>query len=363
MSALNKISDNTEFTSIDIEDFYGDDAPAEDLFSTDIIVLTEHEKELVNLLFKRLKKLSPETLEGLAHRINDVERLAKDIARFPSLLHRQTFSHEIQTQHTLAESLLEQRDGDKILHLPAKAILGKGFLVAKFHAFASMTKIAKNSNFSTEEVTKYRDATLNIMFTLMAEDVYLSLLDDPTVHIDIRRQIAYSLILLWEHRSDQNVENIAPVLNSVWRARRKLAPAFGTMVGTSELLLLSIEMDDQWRQFMATKLGEKDVSTAMEEYLFGLSYEKIQKLKDILRQKQISAIGRDEVSSFLGEKIQTSYEEDLRSFYILFSVRRDDAAARKRMNLNGPHQTLEAHYMKFILERAKEKQHNDTFAN
>ena len=362
MSDLNKILDNSQFTSVDIEDFFGEDVPAEDMFSTDIIVLTDYEKELVNLLFKRLKKISPETLEGLAHRINDVERLAKDIARFPSLLHRQNFSHEIQTQHTLAESLLEQRDGDKVLHLPTKAILGKGFLVAKFHVFTSMVKIAKNSNFSTEEVTKYRDATLNIMFTLMAEDVYLSLIDDPTVHIDIRREIAYSLILLWEHRSDHNVESIAPVLNSVWRARRKLAPAFGTMVGTSELLLLSIEMDDQWRQFMATKLGEKDVSTAMEEYLFGLSYEKIQKLKDILRQKQISAIGRDEVSSFLGEKIQTSYEEDLRSFYILYSVRRDDAAARKRMNLNGPHHTLEAHYMKFILECAKEKQHNDIYA-
>ena len=87
MSRLNKISDNTEFTSVDIEDFYGDDAPAEDLFSTDIIVLTDNEKQLVNLLFTRLKKISPETLEGLAHRINDVERLAKDIARFPSLLH------------------------------------------------------------------------------------------------------------------------------------------------------------------------------------------------------------------------------------------------------------------------------------
>jgi hypothetical protein len=235
-------------------------------------------------------------------------------------------------------------------------------LVAKFHAFASMAKIAKNSDFSPEEVLRFRDATLNIMFTLMAEDVYLSLLEDLTIHIDIRREIAYSLILLWEHRSDHNVESIAPVLNSVWRARRKLAPAFGTMVGTSELLLLSIDMDDQWRQFMATKLGDNDVSTAMQEYLFGLSYEKIQKLKDILRQQGISAIGRDEVSSFLNEKIPTSYEEDFRSFYILYSVRRDDAAARKRMNLTGPHQTLEAHYMKFILERAKEKQHNDIYA-
>ena len=98
MSDLNKILDNSQFTSVDIEDFFGEDVPAEDMFSTDIIVLTDNEKELVNLLFKRLKKISPETLEGLAHRINDVERLAKDIARFPSLLHRQNFSHEIQTQ-------------------------------------------------------------------------------------------------------------------------------------------------------------------------------------------------------------------------------------------------------------------------
>lgn len=363
MDFNNIMKKELEFTPVDIEEFYGDqEYPSDDEFSTDIIVLTDTEKKLVNGLFEKLKTISPETLEGLANRISDVERLAKDIARFPSLLHKQTFSHEVQTQHTLAESLLEQKSGDKILHLPTKAILGKGFLVAKFHVFASMTKIAKNSNFTPEEISKLSNATLNIMFTLMAEDVYLSLLEDHSIHIDIRREIAYSLIILWEHRSDQNVEDIAPVLNSVWRARRKLAPAFGTMVGTSELLLLSIEMDDQWRQFMATKLGESDVSAAMEEYLFGLSYEQIQKLKNILKKKGISAIGRDEVTSFLGQSIQISYEEDLRSFYMLYSVRRDDAAARKRMNLPGPHHTLEAHYMKFILECNKEKQHNDVYA-
>ena len=102
----------------------------------------------------------------------------------------------------------------------------------------------------------------------------------------------------------------------------------------------------------------------MQKYtlLSSLMITELQELKDILRQQGISAIGRDEVSSFLNEKIPTSYEEDFRSFYILYSVRRDDAAARKRMNLTGPHQTLEAHYMKFILERAKEKQHNDIYA-
>ncbi len=349
------------FTPVNIDEFY-DEAARNDAFSTDIIVLTENESELVRMLSDRLKTISPETLEGISNRIADVKRLAADIARFPSLLHKQTLSSEVQTQHTLAESLLQQRDGDKTLHLPTKAILGKGFLVAKFHAFTAITKIAVNSKFPEEEIQRLNNATLNIMFTIMVEDVYLSLLDDLTIPIDIRRQIAYSLIILWEHRSDQNVADVAPVLDAVWRARRKLAPAFGTMVGTSELLFLSIEMDDQWRQFIMSRLSDNDVSCAMQEYLFGLSHEQIQTLKQILREKGIAAIGRDEVSSFLGQKVLSIYDEDPRSFYLLYSVRRENAKSRKRMNLHGPHQTLEDHFMRFILERNKEKQHNDIYA-
>lgn len=350
-----------EFSHVNIDEFY-DEEQRPDAFSTDIIVLTDNESDLVRMLSDRLKTFSPETLEGITNRIADVKRLASDIARFPSLLHKQTLSSEVQTQHTLAESLLQQRDGDKTLHLPTKAILGKGFLVAKFHAFTAMTKIAVNSKFPEEEIQKLNNATLNIMFTIMVEDVYLSLLDDLTIPIDIRRQIAYSLIILWEHRSDQNVADVAPVLDAVWRTRRKLAPAFGTMVGTSELLFLSIEMDDQWRHFIMSRLSDNDVSCAMQEYLFGLSHEQIQSLKQILRDKGIAAIGRDEVSSFLGQKSLSLYDEDPRSFFLLYSVRRENAKARKRMNLSGPHQTLEDHFMRFILERNKEKQHNDIYA-
>jgi len=134
------------------------------------------------------------------------------------------------------------------------------------------------------------------------------------------------------------------------------------MVGTSELLFLSIEMDDQWRHFIMSRLSDNDVSCAMQEYLFGLSHEQIQTLKQILREKGIAAIGRDEVSSFLGQKSLSIYDEDPRSFFLLYSVRRENAKARKRMNLSGPHQTLEDHFMRFILERNKEKQHNDIYA-
>ena len=196
----------------------------------------------------------------------------------------------------------------------------------------------------------------------MAEDVYMDLIDDTSIPLDIRRQIAFSLIILWEHRHDQTVLDAAPVLQAVWEARRNLAPAFGTMVGTSELLLISIQMDEDWNAFLKAKLGDKEISQAMEEFLFGLSYEQIQTLKTTLREQGISAIGRDEISAFLGQPIKTDLTSDLRDFYMLYTVRRDNARVRKRLNIPGPHNTLEDHYMRFILERNKEKQHNDVYA-
>lgn len=355
---------NDSFETVDIEEFYDKDE-LNDEFSTNLVVLTDKERALVNLMFDKLKTISPETLEVFANRMADLERLTRNIAHFPSLFQQQRFSAEVRNENTLVESLLAQRGGDRLLHLPTKAILGKGFLVAKFQAFTSMTKIAAECRFSKDEIMAFQMASINLMFTLMAEDVYLSLLDNTSIPVDIRQQVAYSLTVLWEHRSDQNVADMAPVLESVWAARRKLAPVFGTMVGTSELLLLSIEMDDQWCKFISSKLGEPEVAMSMEEFLFGLSYEDIQRLKQILRDKGINAIGRDEVASFLNkepEKEQPNANNDPRQFYLHYSVRRDNAKARSRMKLPGPHYTLEDHYMRFILEKNKEKQYNDVYA-
>ncbi len=351
-----------EFTQVDIEEFYGESKNQDSDFSTDIVVLTDKESVLVKKLLNKLQTVSPETLEGLTNRIADMKRLATSIAHFPSLLQRQIIMGETRTQYTLIEALLIHRDGDKMLHLPSKATLGKGFLVVKYHTFSSMTRIAESSGLDYSEVQAFKTATSIIMFTLMAEDVYMNLIDDMSIPIDIRRQIAFALIILWEHRNDQNVSDAAPVLQAVWEARRNLAPAFGTMVGNSELLLLSIQLDEQWNAFLKARLGDRDVSQAMEEFLFGLSYEQIQTLRTTLREQGISAIGRDEISSFLEQEIKTDINSDIRDFYMLYTVRRDNARARKRLNLNGPHNTLEDHYMRFILEKNKEKQYNDIYA-
>ncbi len=353
-----------QFQNVNIEEFFDSESVAKEKIESGIIVLTSHQQNLVNKLKEALAQKAPDRLERLNSRFNDINQLAQAIARFPSLLERTNTTQSVRTPQALVDSLISyQEEGDTTLHMPSKAILGKGFLVAKIHTFFSMSKLAKNyAEFDEKAVKEYTDETISMMFTLMAEDVYLNLISDKNLPLDFRQQLALSLIILWEHRSDQTISDIAPVLQNVWSARRTLAPAFGTMMGTSELLLVSIQMDEQWTKFIKHRLGDPDVSEAMEEFLFGLSYEQILRLRDILKSQGIKAIGRDEVSTYLGERVKTDISLDYRDFYLLYTVRRDNARVRRRLHLPGPKKTLEDHFFAFVMELNREKQNNDNFA-
>lgn len=356
---------NSSFDSVSIDEFFDEAAKKEDdIIQTGIIVFTDHQQKLIDRLSSALAQNAPDRVDRLQSRLTDVTNLAKAIAYFPSLLERANTTTSTRTPEALVETLISyQEDGDTTLHMPSKAILGKGFLVAKIHTFFSMSKLAKNyAKMTDKEVKEYSDETISMMFTLMAEDVYMNLIKDKNIALDIRREIANSLIILWEHRSDQTINDIAPVLQSVWTARRKLAPAFGTMMGTSELLMVTLQMDDQWNAFIRERLADPEVTQAMEEFLFGVSYEQILRLKGILRDQGVKSIGRDEVSAYLGERVKTDINLDYRDFYLLYTVRRDNARARQRLHLQGPKNTLEDHFFKFIMEQNREKQKNDTFA-
>lgn len=353
----------SEFVPVNIESFFEKEELEKNEVNTGIIVLTPHQQNLVHKLVEALYVTASDRIERLEKRLHDLEQLAASIATFPSLLERTNTTASVRTPEALVESIISyQEDGDTTLHMPSKAILGKGFLVAKIHTFHSMSKLARTANMSDKEVKEYSDETVSMMFTLMAEDVYLNLIKDKTLSMDLRRQLANSLIILWEHRSDQNITDIAPVLQSVWSARRTLAPAFGTMMGTSELLLVSIQMDDQWAAFIKARLGDTEVSQAMEEFLFGISYEQIFRLRTILKEQGIKAIGRDEVSAYLGERVKTDVSLDYRDFYLLYTVRRDNARARQRLHLEGPKKTIEDHFIRFVLEQNQEKQNKDFLA-
>ncbi|MBQ9630366.1 MAG: hypothetical protein IJR49_02135 [Treponema sp.] len=290
----------------------------------------------------------------IKRRVQDLETLALSVKRFPSLLKPHELAGGIRTPSMLVNAIIDyQEHGDKSLHMPSKAILSKGFLVAKMHIFSSLSRQAARINAPEELSQELKTEAVNMMFTILAEDVYLNFICDKTQDLRFRKKWAYSLIRLWQYRTDQTVSLVAPMLNAVWTARRKLAPVFGTMLGTSELLLISMQMDDLWIKFIKNKLSDNNVALAMEEFLFGISYEQITCLREILKEKGINAIGRDEVSSFLNIKVKADLNLDYKDFYALYTVRRDDARARLRLNVPGPHKTLEDYFFEFVTEQSR----------
>ncbi len=352
-----------DFEQVDISTFF--DQESEVPQSTqNAEVFTENQKKLVNGILPVIKEVDKDKAENFQERLKDLEQLARAVACFPSLLERHNLIGGERTPTSLIDSLIDHQDaGDTTLQLPSKAVLGKGLLVAKTHTLSSLQKYVSHMGAEYEYVARALESeTILSMFSLLVEDVYLNLIRDTSQPIDFRREWALSLLLLWEHWNDQTIENVAPVLQSVWTARRKLAPAFGTMMGTSELLLISMQMDDQWISFIKQKLSNQGVSQAMEEFLFGISYEQILSLRANLKTKGIPAIGRDEVSKFLGEHVKADAGLDYRDFYSLYTIRRDNARSRARLNLEGPHKTLEDYFIQFVTEQNKEKQINDTFA-
>ena len=209
----------TEFTSVDINEFFDSkSSPKEDNAPVDtgIVVFTEQQRTLIKTIRSFLLDSNSEQLEPFNKRINDLKELASAIAAFPSLLERTNLTGGMRTPTSLIDSLINSnREGDTTLQLPSKATLGKGFLVAKLHTFSSLEKIANSVKLDPKLVSQIHDETISMMFLLLAEDVYLNLIRDSSLSLDSRRQLALSLLLLWEHRADQNISDISPVLQSV----------------------------------------------------------------------------------------------------------------------------------------------------
>lgn len=361
---MNNSTLNEKFEQIDINSFLEPSEIDKQSEYERAEVFTKRQRELINQILSKLIEYDKERYEMLINRINDLQSMANSVAKFPSLLERRKFVGGTRTQFSLIDSLIKHKDdGDRVLRLPSKSVLGKSLLVAKAHTLSDCSKYAKFLGEEFDSLSKaFDNETTLSMFSLLVEDVYLNLISDSEQPMEFRREWATSLLLLWEHWNDQTSENVAPVLQSVWTARRRLAPAFGTMMGTSELLLISMQMDEQWISFIKQKMGDSGVSQAMEEFLFGISTEQIETLRTILRTKGIAAIGRDEVSKFLGEHVKADAGLDYRDFYSMYTIRRDNARSRNRMKLNGPKKTLEDYFIQFVTAQNKEKQNNDTFA-
>ena len=308
--------------------------------------LTEEEERLVGEIEAWLKDTSPEDYNLTQERFVRLRDLGATVFSYPSIRHTEFLKGIIRDEEQLTESLLAFSSQAHLLHIPTKVVALRCFLVAKFHAFSLLSYLTgERPDFQSA----VRTIVLSVICTLMAEEVYFSCLEDPAFSRNTRTGLANDLIALWDSGVDRRGIHHLSALSCLWIARDAAPPSFGTMDGNTELLRISIDMDRDWQEFLVEESTNDETRWALEEFLFGLSWEEIQKVRSRLVRFGINAVNHDEVRSFLDSRPSYSVVDnrDPRAIYDFFIERRDACILRKRVSAPGPRHTIEEIYLKY----------------
>jgi len=316
-------------------------------------VLTEEEEVLVGRALDWLKDKNPADYTLVSERFRRLRNLGSAVFDYPSIKDTKFVRDILVNEYQLTESLLFFSAANHQLRTPAKVAALRSFLVAKFHAFSLLCNLTHENQ---SLFLQAKDISFSVVFTLMAEDVYFSCLDDPGFSSGTKSQLAHDLINLWDSGTDKRSIHHLMALSSLWAARDSAPPSFGTMDGNTELLRISIDMgsETEWEDFLKEESTNDNTRWALEEFLFGLSYEEILQVRQRLRKYGVTTVSHEEVRSYLDSTPVYSAvnDQEPRAIYDFFVERRDACTLRKRVSAPGPLNTLEEIYLKYriILE-------------
>lgn len=320
--------------------------------SEHIIIFSDEEEDLVNSILTdldtadRQHELSTVNTNQIA-----LETLARSISMYPSILKKEKLGRSSRNIDSLLQNLCTRAIPDMILHIPTKAILGRAYSIAKINFFIMMRYIIEDIEELSDRTSQVLSIIGNNVFVLTAEEVFTSIVEDFSSPEHIRHNAAYLLAHTWEYRLDYGVREFAPILQNLWRAREKLIPNFGTMLGFSELCTIAGNTETTWLDYLNRNDISEEEIYALEEFIFGLTYEEILTLREYLDTSGKQSINREDIPKILGTGHTIPYYEsdDPRELYRSFRDRKVNARFRSRAKTPGPRKTFEEYLMDFLL--------------
>ena len=279
-------------------------------------------------------------------RFECLDSLGAAISNFPSIRESQKLRGVQRNEEKLLEALCSFASSSYLLRIPARVVAARSYLVAKFQAFSLLHILVGEQ---PEFRPLIRKAILTVIHTLMTEEVYFTCLLDPSFSQEIKFSLANDLVSLWDSGTDPRTVKHLPALDALWTARDSSPPSFGTMNATSELLRITFDMGADWHEFLMANVAANETRWALEEFLFGLSYEEIDTVRSRLVKFGINAVGHDEIHSYLGSRPAYGIinSSDFREMYNFYVDRRDAARFRQRISAPGPGRTIEEIYLQF----------------
>jgi hypothetical protein len=183
----------------------------------------------------------------------------------------------------------------------------------------------------------------------MAETVYFSCLEDSVFSHNTKATLADDLLALWDSGVDLRGIRHISALSALWLVREATPPCFGTLDGNSEIIRITMDLEEDWREFLVVEAENKETRWALEEFLFGLSWEEIQSIRARLTHYGLNAVNYDQIRSYLDSKPAYSMgnSRDPRAFYDFFIERSEACYLRKKAGSPGPRHTLEEIYLKY----------------
>ncbi len=320
----------------------------------DIIVFNKSEEAIIEHLESSLKRRGlDDVLEAIENNKNALYDLSRSISLYPSVFKQESLGNESRSIDTLVNNLCIKDIVDLIFNIPTKAILGQGFYIAKINFFYMLLYLSREKD-DLKHLNKYiLEILKSNIYNIMAEEVFIAIVSDKAIDFHIRSRASFLLANIWEYRLYQGVSSFVPILDNIWNAREKVKPAYGTLIGISELFSLTEKTDPMWLDFLTRDELQEDEIDSLQEFLIGLSYEEMKILSESMKANSKASINKDEIESVLGAKTQyPQYNiSDPRNFFKFFTNRKNNALFRRRGDTPGPKKTIEEYIMCYLLSR------------
>jgi hypothetical protein len=264
-----------------------------------IVVFSEEENEFIQSTLDIIRKKKPDEADYILNRLKSLETLAGTTSTYPSFYDTRRMGNSTFTMETLIKMICSMDFSDQVMYVPTKVIIGRSYVIAKVN-FLLMLK------YETESIMRLKKrapkieeiVTLNI-YALMSEEVYLSLIQDKSLDMDIKTTAAIKLMNIWEYRLSQSAEDYAPMLSSLWKSRKHLTPIYGTLMGMTEMLQMAKNIDPRWFDFMDSLDNDEGVFQALEEFLFNLTSEELVQIREVMNERDMTCINKKNIESIL----------------------------------------------------------------
>lgn len=320
---------------------YGSSSP----FSPDErATIEEIYREVVRSEHSEARRLA----QTIRRQMENLDQLGEVLSQYPSPLDEQSLGSRQRGLNTLVDSLSQTNPANFEFFLPTRALLGRALDMAESNFYRLLrhvcTEILPGSR--GEELCEQATQCLRLcLYTKLVEEVLSDIASDVKLDRSLRANAVVPLAQIWERRLTYRVRDFFPLLESTWEARRRITVTGGTLCGTQEVFALFQEgCDPKFVDYFARSDHSQDEVEAFREFLFGTSFEELNRLADQMKSTGIASV---KVSSTM-----VSSESDAATlFYEFFRSRHLLATARQLANLPGPKRTAEGYAMVHYLDQ------------